>query len=134
MERNRDNCEFVFLKNDFFFNFYILGWRETEMTGTLRWQKPLVEWSLFENTPVLENTFVKYIFWLKIRCYFCFVSNIQGDFFNWPSLISVPKRKSPITAAVPVNLDNKKGCDCLIGGFLFCNEIGEGQLKNHPVF
>merc|ERR1712074_252850 len=46
------------------------------------------------------------------------------------------KRKSPISqsqlAAVPVNLVNKKGCDWLIGGFLFGTEIGEGQLKKSP--
>ena len=27
----------------------------------------------------------------------------------------------------------EKVCDWLIGGFLFGTEIGEGQLKNHPV-
>merc|ERR1712105_260462 len=46
------------------------------------------------------------------------------------------KRKSPISqselAAVPVNLVNKKGCDWLIGGFLFGTKIGEGQLKKSP--
>ena len=39
----------------------------------------------------------------------------------------------PITAAVPVNLVYKKGCDWLIDGFLFGTEIGVGHLKNHPV-
>ena len=38
----------------------------------------------------------------------------------------------PITAAVQVNLGYKKGCDCLIGGFLFGTEIGVCQLKESP--
>ena len=38
----------------------------------------------------------------------------------------------PITAAVPVNLVNKKGCDWLIGGFLFGTENGWEQLKSPP--
>ena len=38
----------------------------------------------------------------------------------------------PITAAVPVNLANKKGCDWLIGGLLFGTEIGAGQLNKSP--
>ena len=32
----------------------------------------------------------------------------------------------PIIAAVSLNLVNKKGCDWLIGGFLFGTEIGKG--------
>ena len=46
--------------------------------------------------------------------------------------ISVPKRKLPITAAVPINLANKKGRDWLIGGFLFGTELVEGQLNKSP--
>ena len=37
---------------------------------------------------------------------------IQGGFFNWPT---------------------KRGPDWLLGNFLFGTEIGEGQLKSHPV-
>ena len=49
-------------------------------------------------------------------------------FLNWSSQISAPKRKWPIPAAVSV-----RPCDWLLGNFLFGTEIGEGQLKKHPV-
>ena len=43
------------------------------------------------------------------------------------SSISVPKRKPPITTAVPVNPVVKKGHDWLLGGFLVGTEIGGYQ-------
>ena len=57
---------------------------------------------------------------------------IEDDFFNWPSPISVPKRKTanqPTTADVAKNPVTKKGRDWLLCDFLFGTEIGEGQLK-----
>ena len=56
-------------------------------------------------------------------------------YLTGPPNFSTKKKTAnqPITAAVLVNLVNKKGCDWLIGGFLFGTEIGEGHLKNHPV-
>ena len=56
--------------------------------------------------------------------------NIQGDFFELSITNFSTKKKianQPITAAVPVNLVNKKGYDWLIGSFLCGTEIGEGQ-------
>ena len=50
---------------------------------------------------------------------------------------STTKKKTanqPIIAAVTVNLVNKKGCDWLIGGFIFGTEIGEGQLKKNTLY
>ena len=38
----------------------------------------------------------------------------------------------PIRAAVPVNPVTKKGCDWLLGSFLFGTEIGEYQWKKSP--
>ena len=49
-----------------------------------------------------------------------------------PPPISVPKRKLPITAAVPENPVTKKGRDWLLSNFLFGTEIGKGQLKKTP--
>ena len=74
---------------------------------------------------------------LEIRCNWQVVKFAYTGWFSWlfPPNFSTKKKTAnqPITAAVPVNLANKKGCDWLIGSFLFGTEIGWEQLKNHPV-
>ena len=54
-------------------------------------------------------------------------------FLTGPPQFQYQKENQPITAAVSVNPVTKKVRDWLIGNFLFGTEIGEGQLKNHPV-
>ena len=60
---------------------------------------------------------------------------IQGDFFNWPSPISVPKIKLPSSQSGPflvTGFTEHNSCDWLIGNFLFGTKIREGQLKKSP--
>ena len=60
---------------------------------------------------------------------------LKGGFFNWPSPISGPKKKTvnqPIShTAVSENPVTKKGHDWLLGNFLLGTEIGEGQLDTN---
>ena len=61
----------------------------------------------------------------------------SGCFFNWCSPISVPKRKpakQPITAFLSIRIYRNSTSDWLAGSFLFGTEIGEHQLKKHPVY
>ena len=55
-------------------------------------------------------------------------------FLTGPPNFSTKKKivNQPITVAVPENLVNKKGCDWLIGDFLFGTEIRGRQLKKSP--
>ena len=61
-----------------------------------------------------------------------FISNIQGRSFNWPSPISVPKRKFPSSQSGPFLVTGFTERAAGIGNFLFGTEIREGQLKEPP--